>query len=471
MKKSTRLCVLLTLATMPSGATLFAADGVQPPFPDIAGPEMWIDGPDAVELGSSSGNPDVAVANDGTRIHVWNAGGIGGSAAGEIILRRWGADGMPLEDPKQINTTTDDIQRYPRVAVSADGTFLVIWQSWEPPQGGGAERIVIRGRAYDADGNAIGPEQQLSTVFTNGTTNNYADVAALRTSDGSPGGYAVVWRSSNSAGSDTNGSIEGCRVSATGVPDAQMQINQNTGGSQNWSSVTELVDGGFLAIWVDGDEVMGRRFNSAFVGGNDFQITTFATADASVTDAALGWNGDVLVVWQDDEDGPNSTEIRGRLFDDDLNPLGPDFRINTVTADTQDHPRAAAYGTNGFLVVWGSDVASGADLGDSIEARIVTGPNAFDADGDGIDEPQVQYNTWDNDNNQQDPGAHGFYGLISTPWDTSTWDGEPEPDSINDQFIVGRDIDYCLFCDDFEWFSPAGPGSLWRWTSTLGLIP
>jgi hypothetical protein len=36
--------------------------------------------------------------------------------------------------------------------------------------------------------------------------------------------------------------------------------------------------------------------------------------------------------------------------------------------------------------------------------------------------------------------------------------------------LVGRDIEHCLFCDDFEWFSPASPGSLWRWTSTLGLV-
>ena len=446
-----------------------ADDGI--PFPNIAGPELWIDGPDNVQLGNSSGNPDVAVANDGTRIHVWNAGGIGGSSAGEIILRRWSAEGMPLEDPRQINTTTDDIQRYPRVAVATDGTFLVIWQSWEAAQPGGAERIVIRSQAFDADGNTVGPEQRLSTLLTNGTTNNYADVAALRTSDGSPGGYVVVWKSADSAGPDTNGSIQGCRVSPTGVPDAQIQINQIAGGSQNWSSVTELIDGGFLAVWTDGDEVMGRRFNSAFVGGNDFQITTFPTADASVTDAALGWNGEVLIVWQDDEDGPNSTEIRGRLFDDELNALGPDFRINTVVDDSQTHPRIAAYGTKGFLIVWGSDVASGSDLGGSIEARVVSGPNAFDANGDGLDDPQLQYNTWDNDNTQQDPGANGWYGRISTPWDTLTWDGVPEPDNINDQFIVGRDIEDCMFCDDFEWFSPASPGSLWRWSATAGVVP
>lgn len=34
---------------------------VLPPFPDIAGPELWIDGPDAVQPGTGRAYPDVAV--------------------------------------------------------------------------------------------------------------------------------------------------------------------------------------------------------------------------------------------------------------------------------------------------------------------------------------------------------------------------------------------------------------------------
>ena len=101
----------------------------------------------------------------------------------------------------------------------------------------------------------------------------------------------------------------------------------------------------------------------------------------------------------------------------------------------------------------------------SIEARVVTGPNAFDHDGDGIDDPQVQYNTWDNDNNQQFPGAHGWYGRLAADWRSLTWDGLPHPANTNKTFIISRDIEHCVFCDDFEWFNPAGPGSLWRWSS------
>ena len=243
MNNSTRTCLLVATICLVWAGTLPADESGVPAFPDASGPELWIDGPDDVQLGTSSGNPDVAVTNDGTRIHVWNMTGNGFSE--DIALRRWDALGNPLEDPKPVNTTTANIQRYPRVAVSADGTFLVIWQSWEVAQPGGAARIVVRSQAYDSTGAIDGPEQRLSTEFTNGTTSVWADVAALRTPDGSAGGYAVVWQSADSAGPDTNGSIQGCLVSAGGLPSPQFQVNSTAGGGQNWSAVVELTDGGF----------------------------------------------------------------------------------------------------------------------------------------------------------------------------------------------------------------------------------
>jgi hypothetical protein len=444
------------------------AGGPQPSFPDIASNEHWIDGPDAVQPGTQRAFPDVAVDDQGRRIHVWNASG-GGLFNDDVFMRRWDSEGNPLGDPVQVNTTVDEPQKKARVAVSGDGSFLVIFQSFEPAPGG-VDRIMVRSQAYDADGNAVGPEELLSTTMTLDPSDVFADVAALRTADGSSGGYAVVWKSNQATGGDTNDSIEGCMVSAVGVPGTQFQVNSDAAGNQNWPSVTELEDGGFLAVWDVNNDIWGRRFNAAGAPqGNDFQINTFADAAPRDTDVAIGWDGRVLVVWEDaGDDAGTSTEIRGRLYDADLMPLGPDFRINTVTDDTQSDARIADYGPVGFLVVWHSDVASGPDMGDSIEARVVTGPNTFDHDGDGTDDPQVQLNVWDNDNNQQFPGAHGWYGRMATDWDTSTWNGNPPPINPNDDFIVGRDIEHCLFCDDFDWHDPGSLGSLWRWDSVVG---
>jgi len=431
------------------------------------GDETWIDGPDEVQPGSNRTRPDVAVDNDGTRIHVWNA--FGEVARGDIFLRRFDAEGNPLEDPRLVNSTTDDDQWEGKVAVAADGSFLVIFESNEDTPGG-ADRDVVRSQAYDADGNTVGSEQLLSTVLPSTLTLN-SDVAALRSSDGSPAGYIVVWRSNNSSGNDTGSGIEGCLLSSTGVPSPQFQVPSDPAGSQIEPSVTELTDGGFLVTWRALSQVWGRRFNSAGGPvGNDFVISTSFVAQKPENDAAIGWDGRVLVAWSDQEDNAstNAREIYARVFDADLNPLGPDFRVNTVLDGDQRQPRVADLGPKGFLILWESDTASGPDLAGSIEARLVAGIDDMGNPVFGSD--QTQYNIWDNDGRQGPMGAHGWYGRAAANWRTPTWEIEPGV-VVNDDFILGRDVEYCLFCDDFEWFHPGGPDSLWRWTSSLGLVP
>ena len=362
MKRSFVFCVLLVLMGV-TWAIGVREGEAQLAFPDIVGPELWIDGPDAVQPGSTQ-SPDVAVDDKGRRIHVWTASGTG-LVSDEVFLRRWDAEGNPLGDPVMVNSTTVERQRQPRVAVLGDGSFLVIYESFELVDPPGVQRIMIRSQAFNVNGVPVGTERLLSTLPTLEPSTVHADVAALRNQDGSGSGYVVVWKSNQASGSDTNASIEGCLVNTAGIPGAQFQINSDTATSQNYPGVTELVDGGFLATWAVSSKVWGRRFTGAGAPiGNDFQISTFAEAQAFETDAAIGWNGNVLVVWADSgDDAGTGSEIRGRLFDADLAPLGSDFRINTVTVDTQDHPRIADFGPVGFLVVWGSSVASGARPG------------------------------------------------------------------------------------------------------------
>jgi len=481
LKKSARSTSLLTTICFASVAVLSAQEaGVNPPFPDNAGPEKWIDGPDAVQPNGDPRMSDVAVDNEGTRIHVWAGFGVDRL---DVFVRRFDPAGNPLEDPRRVNTTIDGEQQYPRVAVSSDGSFLVIFQSAETPQGETFDQWMVRSQAYNASGDPVGGEQLVSTVPTKEQVSVDADVAALRTADGTAGGYKVVWRNSELVGSNW-GDIKGSLVDTGGVPGGEFLVNSTINGTERNPSITELPDGGYLVVWHNGP-VFARRFNAAGGAiGPDFQINTLPTGSpGGSTDVALGWDSRLLVVWEDSgtENPPlpvgQHPEIRGRMFQfdasgNDLDALGDDFRINDYFTGIQDEPRIADFGEVGFLVIWGSSGgAHGPDMNQSVEARVVSGNNAFDADGDGINDNQVQFNVWDNNSGQNLLGAGGWYGRLATSWQSQSWDGEPEPDTINQLVITGRDIEYCLFCDDFEWYSPASPGSLWRWTSTLGLVP
>ena len=443
---------VVLVGTLSILGTASAGQGIE-----IASPEILVSGEDNIELGTTVGFPDVGVDEQGRRIYVWEDFG----QPNGIALRRFDGSGNPLEDPRLIvpEVGNSNPQR-PRLAVAADGSFMVIWQSSEDLGGGSTERW-IRGQLFSSNGAASGPAQIVSSIATGlaGALVD-SDIAALRLADGTSGGFVAVWSSGNPnpMGSDNSStSIQAQRITAAGVPTGnQIEVNTITQSGQRLPSVTEMADGGFFVVWVE-PKLQGQRFTAAGAkDGNQFEISTVFSNAKDQPDVAIGWDGTILVVWEDNEDFSEPSEIRARFYDSELNAQGPDFRVNTVIDNAQDLPRIGDYGPKGFLVTWESFQSSaGADTdSDSVQARIVTGPNTFDG-------PQSQFNIWGT-GTQGAPASHGWYGRLATDWDGKGNAQDPPPG--NTEHVMGRTIDHCLFCDDFSW-------GLWRWTSTVGEAP
>ena len=399
-----------------------------------SGGEIWIDGPADLQPGSDPNNPDAAVDKSGRSIFVWDGTPPGTGTRKDIFFRIFPADGDSPTDPVQVNTYVTAAQSSPRVAVSGDGSFLVVWQSYEPDPNVNVDRVWVRSQAYDAAGESDGVEQLLSE-HTSGETSGYADVAALR-----GGGYVVVWKSRQADG--TGGpDIWIRRVGADGVPLADQYVaNSTVGKSENYSAVTELADGGFLVVWAT-TEVYGRQFTADGTPvGDDFQINTFTAGAERETDVVLHEDGRVLVIWQDlgVTGESDDLEIRARLFSQDLATQGVDFQINTLVTGNQNDPAAADYGQGGFFVVWNSAVSAGNDIdGTSVEGRIVTGRDQFTG-------PQFLVNSW-TVGAQQFPGIGGKGGRIAVGWHAKS-NPVTTVNVINGQFwsICG------IFCDSFE---------------------
>jgi hypothetical protein len=394
--------------------------------------EIWVDGPADVQPGSDPNHPDAAVDNSGRSIFVWD--GTPSDTRKEIFLRIFPADGSEPDAPVQVNTFVEEAQDTPRVAVSGDGSFLVVWLSREPEPS--ALRAKVRSQAFDTNEQPVGSEQLLSTLPTNQTSIAKTDVAALR-----DGGYIVVWRSANTPEAEDNSTtIQGRRIGANGVPLAgQFQVNSTmTSAAESFPAVTELADGGFLVVWTT-PQVHGRRFAAdGTPDGIDFQINTFVTGTESETDVVLHQDGRVLVIWKDAEESGDDTEIRGRLFSQDLIAQGVDFRVNTLITGVQNRPRAADYGRGGFFVVWESAVSAGNDNdAQSIAGRIVTGSNQFAGS-------EFQVNDWTT-GGQQIPGIGGKNDRIAVGWHSKS-----NPDTTNN-VINGQFWSICgIFCDGFE---------------------
>lgn len=420
-----RLCLLLPVSVL-------AASGAG----DNSG-EIWIDGLDTVQPGAQPANPDADVDYRDHSIFVWD--GTPATTRKEVFLRIFDENNIPMGDPVQVNTFIEKAQHHPRVAINGDNSFLVVWQSDEPPTPDATfQREVVRSQAFDADGNPVGDEQLLSTLNPQlATGHNGASVAAL-----SNGQYIVTWRSSVTPEPDDNSiSIQGRRIGADGVPLAgQFQVNSTkTSASEHYPAVTALVDGGFLVVWTV-PQVHGRRFTANGTPvGEDFQINTLEAGAETETDVITHEDGRVLVIWKDEEEsGDNSWEIRGRLYSPNLVAQGADFRINSLISGAQVNPRAANYGENGFFVVWESAVSAGNDIEpQSIEGRIVTGSDQFAGS-------QFLVNQLTG-SAQQFPAIGGRNGLIAV-----AWDNQKHPDT-NSSTIQGQTWSICgIFCDSFE---------------------
>lgn len=400
--------------------------------------EFWVDRPFETYVGPSPSFPDVAVDYRGRQIYVWDASTLApGLQAHNIVLRVFDAQGQSLLGPVQINTYETQSQLLPRVAIAADGSFLVIWQSFEPPNpGDNFNRIIIRGQAFDSAAAAVGGERVYSDLSTLKATGVNADVTALR-----GGGYVAVWGSGQSLDTDDNASIQGRRIGATGAALAdQFQVNTtNSSTPVGFSTITDLADGGFFAAWVN-PEIRGRRFQAdGTPTGDDFQVNTLAVGRESEADLATNQDGRVLLVWNDNEAGAaDGNEIRGRVFSANLVPQGNDFRINSNIAGIQQLPSVGDYEENGFFVVWQSDVSTNNDNEPhGIEGRIVTGNEAFSS-------AQFQVNTWVG-KSQTRPSVGGKSGQVATVWSSQN---NSESTSI---VVQGRSWSVCgIYCDGFE---------------------
>lgn len=151
--------------------------------------------------------PAVAVAPDGSAVVVWTSfGSIGNDGSRYAIqARRFsaaGAAGAQL----QVNSYTPDDQRFARVALDADGTFVATWQSYGSG-GDDADEWSIQARGFAANDAPLAADRQ-SNTYTTGNQLYPAIAVDAR------GGMVLVWQSAGSPGDDNIGaSIQARRLS------------------------------------------------------------------------------------------------------------------------------------------------------------------------------------------------------------------------------------------------------------------
>ncbi len=162
------------------------------------------------------------------------------------VLIAAGSIGTASADDVQVNAYTTGDQRYPALAVDAEGAAVVVWES-DGSSGTDRSELSVQGQLYAADGTPVAGEFQVNTY----TTGDQRLPAVARQASGE---FIVVWSSAGSSGTDEGSSVQGRRYAADGSPVAgEFQVNAYTSGGQGGASVAVDPGGDFVVVWVSSE--------------------------------------------------------------------------------------------------------------------------------------------------------------------------------------------------------------------------
>jgi len=142
---------------------------------------------------------------------------------------------------------------------------------------------------------------------------------------------------------------------------AEFLVNTRTTYDQTDPAVAMDSRGKYAVIWSsysqDGDSggIFGQRFDPNCQNlGSEFPINSESAGNQTDPDLAMHENGGFVAVWHGP--GAGGQDIYARRFDAHAEPLGDDFRVNSLVDLRQRSPRVAMSRTGAFVVVWESEV-------------------------------------------------------------------------------------------------------------------
>jgi hypothetical protein len=275
----------------------------------------------------SQTRPKVSINPDGSFIAVWDSWFQDGSDRG-VYGQRFDANGTKVGLEFQINTTTTYSQARPDIAITQNGEFVVIWESWNQdiatPSGYG-----IFGQRFDANGIKIDGEFQINT-YTN-DYQWYGDILAM-----DAGNFVVAWCSWQQDGHDGGIYLQrfDAQANKTGP---EVRVNNSTAFYQWLPQLSRVGQENFAVIWSSWKQDGHREGIYTKIFRQDGKAMTFGERVNETTQSfqwepgVIGGNSDleILTVWSGWGQNNNDYEIVGRRVSLD-SPTGS-INPNTIT--------------------------------------------------------------------------------------------------------------------------------------------
>lgn len=291
--------------------------------------------------------PAVDMNIDGNYVVAWESQNQDGDGYG-VYAAVYDNTGAVTTSEFLVNTTTDNDQRFPDVAMSSSGEFVIVWQSY----GEDGDNWGIYFQRYTSSNIADG-----SPILVNSTTSGRQCMPKIAMNDS--GNFAITWES--------NGEIyaAGYRSDGTSIA-SEFQVNTTTINIQNYPNIAMDSDGNFVITWQsydqdgDGFGVYHQKYNaSAVAEGKETGVNTTTSGQQTKPSISMDEVGNYIIVWADNEADGDGIGVFGQLFNTEGTTNNSEFQVNTTTIGAQDNPQVAM-GINGlFSVVWNSYAQDG----------------------------------------------------------------------------------------------------------------
>ncbi|MEM9597777.1 MAG: hypothetical protein AAGD06_26155 [Acidobacteriota bacterium] len=318
----------------------------------------------------------------------------------------------------QLNIFTSQNQSFPDVAVAPDGRAVAVWESVGQDNDGDA----VVARYYDVDGSPVGDE----FIVNSHTTNHQSQSSIEMAPDGS---FIILWRSSQQDGDGWG--CYGQRFDPSGDPvGGEFLINGETTNNQENAFAAFDGDGNMMVVWESEEQdgsaggIYGRAYDSAGAAGDEFRVNTTTS----------GWQNDVeiaafpsgfVAVWESLNVDSDFRGVVYRRYAADGTPLAGEQLANVTEAGNQNNAVVAVQPDGTFLIVWESDGQDGSDA--TVIARLFA-PDGTPTSG------EIQLNqTTAGDQEHLSVAVDGMGGYVVI------WDGEASSGGSFDE-IWGRRI-------------------------------
>jgi PKD repeat protein len=260
--------------------------------------------------GRAAGDPSINTSGAHDARAVWEGANLSACPATNLNTSTGGGLELKLDNNSftGLNETAVDSGAYwcdhPRIAVSSNGNYLVVWRS---SMNAGTTGDDIFGQLFARNGTALGGRITISNAANN---QENPDVATL--ADGS---FIVVWDDHRQLDAD----IYGRKVSSSGVlTGGAVQLFSWISRSFYWPSVAADRDGGFVVACVRSGggmdyDVMVWRFDSSGAPNGTYVLVAAGAANEWQPSVAVNSTNNIYVAYETNERGKYSVVVQRYL--------------------------------------------------------------------------------------------------------------------------------------------------------------